>query len=52
MTMTVTSDATANAGYVRLSDNLVARTCELGDSILIDLDAMNVVVGIEVLRLD
>lgn len=42
-------DTVVNAAYIRLSDNEVVRTVEFNEEILIDLDDMNVVVGIEVL---
>lgn len=48
----VTVDQSVNAAYIALSDNEVESTVDLGDGILIDLDDMRVVVGIEVLNLD
>ncbi|MGW5456232.1 DUF2283 domain-containing protein [Nocardia sp. NPDC003979] len=44
-------DHNAGAAYIQLSDALVDRTEEVSDNILVDLDTMNVVVGIEVLSL-
>ena len=44
-------DLMANAGYIRLSDELTHRTVQVTEDVLIDLDVMNVVVGIEVLTL-
>lgn len=45
-------DAEAQAGYVTLSDEPIVRTRQLTDSVLVDLDAMDMVVGIEVLSVD
>ena len=45
----VSIDTTANAAYIELSDNPVARTDEYHELINIDLDAHGVVVGIEIL---
>jgi len=42
-------DTVANAAYIRLADNEVVRTVQVDDEVLVDLDAMNVAVGIEVL---
>ena len=44
-------DTVANAAYVALSDNEIVMTRQVTDLVLVDLDAMNVVVGIEVLSL-
>lgn len=45
-------DLVAEAAYLRLSDNKVAETCEVSDSVLVDLDDMKMVVGVELLDLD
>lgn len=45
-------DMTANAAYLRLHDAKVERTCEVSPGVLVDMDEMNQVVGIEVLDLD
>lgn len=45
-------DSDANAAYLRLHDGEVQRTCEVAPGVLVDLDSMNVVLGIEVLTLD
>lgn len=48
----LTVDHEAEAAYIRLSAAPVARTVEINDSILVDLDDMGVAVGIEILSLD
>ncbi|TFC20062.1 DUF2283 domain-containing protein [Cryobacterium algoritolerans] len=48
----VSIDIEANAAYIAMSDEPVASTKHVTDVVLVDLDAMNVVVGIEVLRID
>lgn len=45
-------DATANAAYIAMSDNKTTETVEVGDEVLVDLDELRVVVGIELLRID
>lgn len=45
-------DLQAQAAYVGLSDNVVSRTVEVTPQVLVDLDEMAVVVGVEVLALD
>lgn len=42
-------DTLLHAAYIRLSEKDVARTVQVNDEIMIDLDDMNVAVGIEVL---
>jgi uncharacterized protein YuzE len=44
-------DDEADAAYVRVSDAPVAHTDEAADGIMIDLDANNRIVGVEVLGL-
>lgn len=44
-------DLLARAAYIRLSSEDVARTVEVTEAIMIDLDQYDVVVGIEVLDL-
>lgn len=50
--ITVKIDNVAGAGYIALSSEPVASTTEYSDSVMIDLDALGMVVGIEVLELD
>jgi uncharacterized protein YuzE len=45
-------DYAADAAYLRLSDGEVRETCEVSPGVLVDLDEMRVVVGVEVLTLD
>lgn len=52
MSIKVTVDSTVDAAYIQLSDEAVVRTVKLESAIAVDLDAMNVVVGIEVLNID
>jgi uncharacterized protein YuzE len=49
---TLTVDFGADAAYLLLSDNDVVETCEVSTGVLVDLDDMRVVVGVEVLALD
>lgn len=42
-------DLEVDAAYIGLSDAAVARTVELSDQVLVDLDEFGVAVGIEVL---
>lgn len=44
-------DLPADAAYLRLSDLPVAKTVAVTDDIMVDLDALDVVVGVEVLSL-
>jgi len=44
-------DLVAGAAYVRLSSAAIHHTVEATEDVLIDLDELNIVVGIEVLRL-
>ena len=44
-------DVAAGAGYIRLSEAAVRRTVQVDEDVLLDLDEMNVAVGVEVLRL-
>ena len=52
MNVKVTVDHTVNAAYIELSNEPIVRTVELSSSILVDMDALNMVVGIEVLDID
>jgi uncharacterized protein YuzE len=52
MTANLTVDFTADAAYLTLSDNEIVETCEVATGVLVDLDDMRVVVGVEVLALD
>ncbi len=45
-------DNDVNAAYLRLHDGVVDRTCEVAPGVMVDLDSLNVVLGIEVLTLD
>jgi uncharacterized protein YuzE len=45
-------DQQADVAYIRLSDNPVARSHALDSDVVVDLDAMNVVVGVEMLHLN
>jgi uncharacterized protein YuzE len=49
--VSVKVDRDAGAAYLRLSTNSIARTLEFSDDIYVDLDAMGVVVGVELLDL-
>ena len=49
--ITVAIDSDANAAYISLSEKPVARTRRVTDDVNVDLDDMDVVVGIECLRL-
>jgi uncharacterized protein YuzE len=49
--VSVRLDRDAGAAYLRLSTNRVARTVEFSEDIYVDLDAMGVVVGVELLDL-
>lgn len=49
--VTIAIDHEAGAAYIRLSAERVARTAQVTDQFLVDLDAMGVAVGIEVLAL-
>jgi len=45
-------DPMADAAYIRLSQKSVSRTVEVTPEVLLDLDEMDIAVGLEVLRLD
>lgn len=45
-------DTTADAAYISMSDEPVAETVQVTDEVLVDFDALRVVVGIELLRID
>lgn len=51
MSVKVTVDQSVNAAYIEFSDHEVVRTVRVGGGINVDLDDMNVVVGIEVLSI-
>ena len=51
-TFTVSVDIEADVAYVAMSREPVASTKQITNEVLVDLDAMNVVVGVEVLRID
>lgn len=48
----LTVDFEANAAYLQLTDNPVEETCQVAPGVLVDLDAYDMVVGVEVLDLD
>jgi uncharacterized protein YuzE len=50
-TVSLQIDTEAGAAYLRLNHNPVARTCEFTETVLVDLDVYDVVVGIEILDL-
>jgi len=52
MTTRLTVDYDARAAYLRVSDREVVRTVEVAEFVLVDLDAFDVAVGVEVLELD
>lgn len=45
-------DMTLGVAYMRLSSNPVARTIQLSETMLLDIDAMGIVVGLELLDFD
>lgn len=49
--ITLSIDATVDAGYIELTDEPVAETIELTPSVQVDVDASGTVVGIELLTL-
>lgn len=49
--VSVKLDRDAGAAYLRLSTNSVARTVEFREDVYVDLDAVGVVVGVELLDL-
>lgn len=51
MSITVSVDQVADAAYIRLSESAVENTVEVNDEVLVDLDSMRVVVGIELLQI-
>ncbi|MBS2964906.1 DUF2283 domain-containing protein [Actinocrinis puniceicyclus] len=50
-TITIEIDPTADAAYILLMQNDVARTVEFSPELAVDLDELDVVVGIELLTL-
>jgi uncharacterized protein YuzE len=50
-TYQIETDDEADAAYVRVSDAPVVRTSEVADGIIVDFDADNEMVGVEVLGL-
>ena len=48
----VTVDVALDVAYIRLSRKKVVRTKELTEDVMVDIDDMNVAVGVEVLTLD
>lgn len=49
---TVSVDLDANAAYIKMTSREVAKSVEAGSGVLVDLDELGVVVGIEVLSID
>lgn len=49
MTVVIELDRELDAAYVRLTEGPVVRTIEYSESVLVDLDQFDVVVGVEVL---
>lgn len=49
--ITIEIDPTADAAYILLAHNDVARTIEFSPEVAVDLDALDVVVGVELLTL-
>lgn len=49
---TVTVDLEANAAYILMSDEEVARTVAVSDEVMIDLDKFGIAAGIECLRIE
>ena len=52
MNIELTIDKAANSAYIRLLSSPVKTSKDISDDIIIDLDNMNVVVGIEILDLE
>lgn len=51
MSIDVSYDLVLNVAYIRTMDRPVARTCELTEEVLVDLDEFGVLVGIELLSM-
>lgn len=49
---TVSVDLDANAAYIKMTSRQVTKSVEAGPGVLVDLDDLDVVVGIEVLSID
>jgi uncharacterized protein YuzE len=52
MRIEISIDSAANSAYIRLQDKPVATSKIVNDDVVIDLDDMNIAVGIEVLDLE
>jgi uncharacterized protein YuzE len=52
MSATLVVDHSADAAYLKLAEVEVDETCEVSEYVLVDLDEMRIVVGVEVLTLD
>lgn len=48
----VTIDSDADAAYIKMTGRAVAESREIGGGIIVDLDDMGIVVGIEILGLE
>jgi uncharacterized protein YuzE len=44
-------DPVAESAYLRVSDGAVSRTVAVSDSVMVDVDKFNVVVGVEVIQI-
>lgn len=45
-------DNDADAAYIKMTNREITESRELGDGVIVDLDAMGIVVGIEILGID
>lgn len=52
MSFAVSVDLEADAAYIRLLNHAIARTVLIGEGVNVDLSALDVVVGIEMLTID
>lgn len=52
MSATLVVDHSTDAAYLKLGDAEIDETCEVSEYVLVDLDEMRIVVGVEVLTLD
>jgi len=52
MSVKVMVDHSVDAAYIELSSNEIVRTVKLESGVMVDLDDMNVVVGIEIFGID
>ncbi|MEI9906670.1 MAG: DUF2283 domain-containing protein [Actinomycetota bacterium] len=52
MSIELSIDQSANSAYIRLLNEVVKYSRTIGDDIVIDLNSMNIVIGIEILDLE